>query len=127
MIFIQSSIIHVLDLLRFNEGKSCAAQYSAPMTMVLNLYRVLNYAAFTFFSVLLVCLIILTPADAIYQCYKTHRLINIFFITGAYVATFILQRSYMRHGSTRIVPPYLPSPKHGFPSRRKMSGRASAG
>ncbi|EAW24985.1 DUF4129 domain-containing protein [Aspergillus fischeri NRRL 181] len=60
------------------------------MTMVLNLYRVLNYAAFTFFSVLLVCLIILTPADAIYQCYKTHRLINIFFITGAYVATFIL-------------------------------------
>lgn len=90
MIFIQSSIIHVLDLLRFNEGKSCAAQYSAPMTMVLNLYRVLNYAAFTFFSVLLVCLIILTPADAIYQCYKTHRLINIFFITGAYVATFIL-------------------------------------
>ncbi|KAF4239744.1 hypothetical protein CNMCM6805_005629 [Aspergillus fumigatiaffinis] len=90
MIFIQSSTIYVRQALRFNEGESCAAQYSAPMTMLLNLYRILNYAAFTFFSVLLICLIILTPADAIYQCYKTHRLTNIFFITGAYVATFIL-------------------------------------
>ncbi|KAL2798427.1 hypothetical protein BJX66DRAFT_295587 [Aspergillus keveii] len=50
----------------------------------------LNYAVFTFLSIILLCLIILTPADAIYQCYVTHRLTNIFIITGGYVVTFLL-------------------------------------
>ncbi|CEN59477.1 hypothetical protein ASPCAL01927 [Aspergillus calidoustus] len=49
----------------------------------------LNYAVFTFLSIILLCLIILTPADAIYQCYVTHRLTNIFIITGGYVVTFL--------------------------------------
>ncbi|KAL4976662.1 hypothetical protein BDW66DRAFT_134515 [Aspergillus desertorum] len=54
------------------------------------LSRLLNYTAFTFLSVILLCLILLTPADAIYQCYVTHRLTNIFIITGGYVVTFLL-------------------------------------
>ncbi|KAL3457591.1 hypothetical protein BJX64DRAFT_16018 [Aspergillus heterothallicus] len=54
------------------------------------LTTLLNYAVFTFLSIILLCLIILTPADAIYQCYVTHRLTNIFIITGGYVVTFLL-------------------------------------
>ena len=58
--------------------------------MAPKLDRVLNLTAFTFLSIILFCLILLTPADAIYQCYITKRLINIFFIAGAYIVTFIL-------------------------------------
>ena len=63
---------------------------AAPTIMAPNLDRILNLAAFTFCSIVLFCLILLTPTDAIYQCYKTQRLTNIFFITGAYVVTFLL-------------------------------------
>lgn len=58
--------------------------------MAERLERFLNSTAFFFFAVLLFCLILLTPVDAIYQCYETSRLTNIFFITGAYVITFLL-------------------------------------
>lgn len=54
------------------------------------LSRILHLTAFTFLSIVLLCLILLTPSDAIYQCYVTQRLINIFFIAGAYIVTFIL-------------------------------------
>ncbi|OJJ02751.1 hypothetical protein ASPVEDRAFT_42260 [Aspergillus versicolor CBS 583.65] len=52
--------------------------------------RLLNYTVFTLLSTILLCLILLTPADAIYQCYVTKRLTNIFIITGGYVVTFLL-------------------------------------
>lgn len=52
--------------------------------------RFFNSTVFFFFALTLFCLILLTPADAIYQCYETNRLTNIFFITGAYVITFLL-------------------------------------
>ncbi|GKZ39633.1 hypothetical protein AbraIFM66950_000794 [Aspergillus brasiliensis] len=58
--------------------------------MAINVQRVLNLTVFIFFSVVLFLCIILTPADAIYQCYITQRLTNIFIITGGYVVTFIL-------------------------------------
>lgn len=58
--------------------------------MAERLERIFNSIAFFFFALILFCLILLTPADAIYQCYVTDRLTNIFFITGAYVITFIL-------------------------------------
>ncbi|PYH73577.1 uncharacterized protein BO88DRAFT_440794 [Aspergillus vadensis CBS 113365] len=58
--------------------------------MAINVQRVLNLTVFTFFSLVLFLSIILTPADAIYQCYITQRLTNIFIITGGYVVTFIL-------------------------------------
>ncbi|KAJ5485512.1 hypothetical protein N7539_005500 [Penicillium diatomitis] len=54
------------------------------------LERFLNSSSFFFFSLVCLCLILLTPADAIYQCWVTDRLTNIFFIAGAYVLTFIL-------------------------------------
>lgn len=58
--------------------------------MAERLERFFNSTAFFFFAVLLLCLILLTPVDAIYQCWETNRLTNIFFITGAYVMTFLL-------------------------------------
>jgi hypothetical protein len=58
--------------------------------MAERLERFFNSTAFFFFAVILLCLILLTPVDAIYQCYETSRLTNIFFITGAYVITFLL-------------------------------------
>ncbi|PYH93019.1 hypothetical protein BO71DRAFT_382436 [Aspergillus ellipticus CBS 707.79] len=58
--------------------------------MALNVHRVLHLTVFTCLSFLLFLLIILTPADAIYQCYITSRLTNIFIITGGYVVTFLL-------------------------------------
>ncbi|KAJ5297556.1 hypothetical protein PENANT_c005G07620 [Penicillium antarcticum] len=57
--------------------------------MAVRLERFLNTTGFFFFALILFCLILLTPADAIYQCYETDRLTNIFFITGAYVITFL--------------------------------------
>ncbi|KKK21559.1 hypothetical protein ARAM_006473 [Aspergillus rambellii] len=57
------------------------------LTRLLNLF---HYSVFIVLSVALACLIVLTPADAIYQCYITQRLTNIFIITGAYVVTFLL-------------------------------------
>ncbi|KAL4866989.1 hypothetical protein BDV12DRAFT_210187 [Aspergillus spectabilis] len=59
-------------------------------TSTTTLLRLANYTLFTFLSIILLCLILLTPADAIYQCYVTHRLTNIFIITGGYVFTFLL-------------------------------------
>jgi hypothetical protein len=59
------------------------------MTMKL-LYRVLNSTAYTFLSFVLFCLILVTPADVIYQCYKTRKLTNIFIVTGGYIITFLL-------------------------------------
>ena len=67
-----------------------AAQYDVSAVMAFNVHRVLNLTVFTFFSVVLFFCIVLTPADAIYQCYVTQRLTNIFIITGGYVVTFIL-------------------------------------
>lgn len=58
--------------------------------MAVRLDRFLQSSSFTLLSIILFCLILLTPADAIYQCWVTGRLTNIFFITGAYVITFIL-------------------------------------
>lgn len=58
--------------------------------MAVRLERFLNTTGFFFFALILFCLIILTPADAIYQCYETNRLTNVFFIIGAYVITFII-------------------------------------
>lgn len=58
--------------------------------MAVNIRRVLNVTSAVLFVIALACLIVLTPADAIYQCYVSGQLTNIFFITGAYVVTFLL-------------------------------------
>ena len=58
--------------------------------MAPSLYRILDLTAFTFCWIFLFCLILLTPADAIYQCYVTRRHTNIYFLAGAYIATFLL-------------------------------------
>lgn len=58
--------------------------------MAVNPHRLFNITAFLILALILFCLILLTPADAIYQCYKSQQLTNIFFITGAYIITFLL-------------------------------------
>ncbi|KAL1998543.1 hypothetical protein VTN02DRAFT_6001 [Thermoascus thermophilus] len=58
--------------------------------MPINLSRILSNAVFALLSFVLLCLVLLTPGDAIYQCYKNHKLTNIFIITGAYLLTFLL-------------------------------------
>ncbi|KAJ5441007.1 hypothetical protein N7491_003413 [Penicillium cf. griseofulvum] len=58
--------------------------------MAVRLERFLNTTGFFFFAIILFCLILLTPADTIYQCYETNRFTNVFFIIGAYVITFII-------------------------------------
>lgn len=58
--------------------------------MARRLERFLNSSSFFFLALVCFCLILLTPADAIFQCWETNRLTNIFFIAGAYVITFIL-------------------------------------
>ncbi|KAJ5595322.1 uncharacterized protein N7459_001530 [Penicillium hispanicum] len=65
-----------------------AQQSQAAMSA--RLERLFNSTGFFFFALLLFCLILLTPSDAIYQCWETNRLTNIFLITGAYVVTFVL-------------------------------------
>ena len=62
----------------------------APTKMNPKLESFLNSSSFFFFSLICLGLICLTPADAIYQCWVTRRLTNIFFIAGAYVLTFVL-------------------------------------
>ncbi|RAK97603.1 sucrase/ferredoxin-like domain-containing protein [Aspergillus ibericus CBS 121593] len=76
--------------LRVGAARTVAAQYDVSAVMAFNVHRVLHLTVFTFFSVILFLCIVLTPADAIYQCYVTHRLTNVFIITGGYVVTFIL-------------------------------------
>jgi hypothetical protein len=58
--------------------------------MAARLERFLNSSSLFFLFLVCFCLILLTPADAIYQCWVTNRLTDIFFIAGAYVITFIL-------------------------------------
>jgi hypothetical protein len=58
--------------------------------MTLRLYRILNSTVYTVLSFVLFCLILFTPADFIYQCYKRRRLTNIFTVTGAYIITILL-------------------------------------
>ncbi|OJJ49444.1 hypothetical protein ASPZODRAFT_150331 [Penicilliopsis zonata CBS 506.65] len=54
------------------------------------IYRILESSTFIFLSFILLCLILLTPADAIYQCYVTRRFTNVYFIAGGYIVTFLL-------------------------------------
>ncbi|KAJ9239961.1 hypothetical protein C8Q69DRAFT_70303 [Paecilomyces variotii] len=58
--------------------------------MAISLFRIFYSAVFALLFFVVSCLILLSPGDAIYQCYKNHNLTNIFIITGAYVITFLL-------------------------------------
>ncbi|KAF3392606.1 hypothetical protein F1880_008895 [Penicillium rolfsii] len=64
--------------------------HHAQTVMAARLERFLNSSSFFFLALICFCLILLTPADAIYQCWETKRLTNIFFIAGAYVIAFVL-------------------------------------
>ncbi|KAL3479115.1 hypothetical protein BJX99DRAFT_223102 [Aspergillus californicus] len=73
-----------------NSASTSTSALPSTSASTTTLLRLANYTVFTFLSIILLCLILLTPADAIYQCYVTHRLTNIFIITGGYVVTFLL-------------------------------------
>lgn len=58
--------------------------------MAINLFRIFYITLFVILYVVLLALILFTPGEAIYQCYKNHNLTDIFIITGAYVITFLV-------------------------------------
>jgi hypothetical protein len=58
--------------------------------VTINLLRILSSTIYVLFAIFLFCLTLLTPGDFIYQCYKNHRLTNIFIVTGAYIITVLL-------------------------------------
>lgn len=57
--------------------------------MLFNARRILNSAVYSFLTLILFCLTLLTPADFIYQCYTNHRLVNIFIVAGVYILTLV--------------------------------------
>ncbi|PGH16004.1 hypothetical protein AJ79_01984 [Helicocarpus griseus UAMH5409] len=54
------------------------------------LFRIFYTTLFTVLAFALFILTLLTPGDTIYQSYKSHRLGNIFIVTGVYVITLLL-------------------------------------
>ena len=54
------------------------------------LFRIFYSSTFTALFLLLICLLLLTPADALYQAYKSHAVNSFFIIAGVYVLTFLL-------------------------------------
>ncbi|KAL5336785.1 pyridoxal phosphate-dependent transferase [Aspergillus crustosus] len=84
------STTNIILLIKFKKQTLMPPPPSPKQPSTSTLLRIANYTVFTFLALILLCLIILTPADAIYQCLTTHRLTNIFIITGGYVVTFLL-------------------------------------
>lgn len=58
--------------------------------MTFSFLGILNSTAYAVLSFILFCFTLLTPGDFIYQCYRTHRLTNIFIVAGAYIITVLL-------------------------------------
>lgn len=60
------------------------------MPKTTGLFRFFYTSLFTFLSIILFILILLTPGDIIYQSYTNNRVGNIFATTGVYVVTLLL-------------------------------------
>lgn len=58
--------------------------------MQIALFRIFYSTTFSALFILLFALLLLTPADAVYQVYKSHQLLNIGVIAGAYLLTLFL-------------------------------------
>ncbi|OAT11792.1 thermatolerance membrane protein Dlt1 [Blastomyces gilchristii SLH14081] len=54
------------------------------------LFRVFYTTLFTVLAIIFLILTLLTPADTIYQSSKTHRLGNVFIVSGVYIITLLL-------------------------------------
>lgn len=53
-------------------------------------FRIFYSTTFTVLSLLLVTLLLITPADQIRQAFKNHKVYNIFIIAGAYLLTLLI-------------------------------------
>ncbi|EXJ77060.1 hypothetical protein A1O3_10218 [Capronia epimyces CBS 606.96] len=89
------------------------------------LFRIFYSTSFTVVFLILVGFICFTPADAIYESYKRHRLLDIFLITGAYVLTALIaalmyaSRLYTNRSVLRDIPKtFLPIEKEDLPGKR---------
>ncbi|KAK2785281.1 hypothetical protein FQN51_003827 [Onygenales sp. PD_10] len=69
---------------------SCCDEDPATMPRGTRIFRIFYTSLFTILGFVLFILTLFTPADAIYQSYKSHRLGNIFIITGVYIFTLLL-------------------------------------
>ncbi|EEQ33527.1 hypothetical protein McanMca71_004696 [Microsporum canis] len=54
------------------------------------IFRIVSATLFSFLSIILFALTLLSPADIIYQSHRNHRLGNIFAISGVYIITLLL-------------------------------------
>ncbi|CRG84773.1 Actin patches distal protein 1 [Talaromyces islandicus] len=58
--------------------------------MAVNVLRIFNSTIYSVLAIILFCLTLVTPGDFIYQCWRNHRLTNIFIVAGVYVVTVLL-------------------------------------
>lgn len=52
-------------------------------------FRIFYSTTFTVFALILICLLVVTPADQIYQAFKNRQIYNVFIVGGAYLLTLL--------------------------------------
>ncbi|KAI1613179.1 hypothetical protein EDD36DRAFT_256960 [Exophiala viscosa] len=88
-------------------------------------FRIFYSTSFTIVFLLLIIFICVTPADALYESYKRHRLRDLFLITGDYVVTALIasliyaSRIYTNRTVLKDIPKtFMPIQKEDLPGRR---------
>lgn len=89
------------------------------------IFRLFYSTSFTLVFLLLIIVICVTPADAIYESYRRRRLLDIFLMTGDYVVTAFLagliyaSRIYTNRSALKDIPKtFMPVEKEDLPGRR---------
>ncbi|KAL2427523.1 hypothetical protein ABEF91_001002 [Exophiala dermatitidis] len=88
-------------------------------------FRIFYSTSFTIVFLILISFICITPADALYESWRRHRLLDIFLITGAYVLTALIaalmyaSRLYTNRSVLKDIPKtFMPIEKEDLPGRR---------
>ena len=89
------------------------------------LFRIFYSSSYTGLFFLLLALIVLTPADVIYQAYKAGRIFDIFIVAGAYILTALFcallyaSRLYTNRSVLKDIPKtFMPIEKEDLPGKR---------
>ena len=99
------------------------------------LFRLFYSTSYTVAFLVIIAYILLTPADTIYQAYKSGRYVDIFVIAGVYVLTALIailiyaSRLYTNRSVLQSIPKtYMPIEKDDLPGKavRKMIADALA-
>lgn len=89
------------------------------------IFRIFYSTSFTAVFLILIVVICVTPADALYESYKRSRLIDIFLLVGAYVVTALFavlifaSRLYTNRSILKDIPKtFIPIDEEDLPGRR---------